>query len=74
MSASWAVVPKRKWVVMPYAGGRVISSHLYKSTAMDRALTEARRAGKKMVVCEIGKDRNGKRVLWMSWSTERESF
>lgn len=67
-------IPTKKWVVMGYSGGRIISRHHFKSAAMDRALTAARRSGKKMVVCEIGIDRDGTGVLWMSWSTERESF
>ena len=67
-------IPKNKWVVMGYSGGRITSRHQFKSAAMDRALTVARRTGQKQVVCEIGVDARGVPALWMSWSTERESF
>lgn len=46
-------IPKNKWLVLPYTGGRIISRHSHKSTAMDRALMVAYHTAKTHVVCEI---------------------
>ena len=62
-------VPKDKWVVMGYSGGRILSRHRFKSSAMTKALVTSQMTGKKMVVCEIAIDRDGRGVLWMDWST-----
>jgi hypothetical protein len=56
-------IPKNKWIVLPYTGGRIISKHAFKSTAMDRALMLTYRTAKTYVVCEIQTTLTGKPFL-----------
>ena len=63
-------IPKNKWLVLPYTGGRIISRHAYKSSAMDRALTKAYNTGKTHVVCEIKVTLTGKPFLETAFSTK----
>lgn len=60
-------IPKRKWVVLPRSGNKVLSSHQYKSSAMDRAITLAYKNDAVYVVGEIGFERNGKPAIFEVW-------
>jgi hypothetical protein len=66
-------VPKNKWVVLPYSGGRPVSKHQFKSAAMDKALTLTYRNGKRYVVCEIMVAPSGKPFLAIGYDTRREA-
>lgn len=66
-------IPKNKWVVLPYTGGRIVSKHAFKSSAMDKALTETFRTAKTHVVCEIRATLTGKPFLATVFDTKREA-
>lgn len=66
-------VPRNKWVVLPYTGGRIISKHAYKSAAMDKALMETYRTAKTHVVAEIMVTLTGKPFLATAYVTKREA-
>lgn len=66
-------IPKNKWVVLSYSGGRPLSRHQFKSSAMDKALTKTYQTGKRYVVCEIMKAPSGKTFLALAYDTNRES-
>ncbi len=58
-----------KWAVVAYAGGRVRAQAKFKSSAMDKALTLARKTGLRMVVAEVRRGSGGKPALYHSWDT-----
>jgi hypothetical protein len=66
-------IPKNKWLVLPYTGGRIISRHVYKSAAMDKALMMTYRTGKTHVVCETKVTLTGKPFLETAFDTKREA-
>ena len=66
-------VPKNKWVVLPYSGGRPVSKHQFKSSAMDKALMKTYGTGKRYVVCEIMRAPSGKAFLAIAYDTRREA-
>lgn len=60
-------IPKNKWLVLPYTGGRIISRHAFKSSAMDKALMLTYRTAKTYVVCETKVTLAGKPFLASSF-------
>ena len=66
-------IPKAKWLVLPYTGGRIISRHTFKSAAMDKALMMTYRTAKTFVVCEIKVTLTGKPFLETAYDTKRQA-
>jgi len=62
-------LPANRWVVIAYVGGRPRAQVRFKSSAMDRALTLARKTGLRMVVARIELDGSGKPALYHHWDT-----
>ena len=63
-------IPKLKWLVLPYTGGRIISRHAFKSAAMDKALAMDYRTGKTHVVTEIVTTAAGRPFLQTVFDTK----
>lgn len=59
-------IPKNKWIVYTGDGTKYIAQVRYKSSAIDRALTENRRTGRTMVVAELAADHLGRVSLYDS--------
>jgi hypothetical protein len=66
-------VPKNKWVVLSYSGGRPLSKHQFKSSAIDKALMKTYQTGNRYVVCEIMVAPSGKPFLAIAYDTRREA-
>lgn len=66
-------IPKAKWLVLPYTGGRIISKHQFKSSAMDKALTMTYRTAKTYVVCEIRVTAAGQPFLATAYDTKKQA-
>lgn len=66
-------IPKAKWLVLPYTGGRIISKHTFKSAAMDKALMMTYRTAKTYVVCEIRTTAAGQPFLASVYDTKRQA-
>ena len=52
-------IPKNKWIVYTGDGTKYVAQVRYKSSAIDRALTENRRTGRSMVIGELAADHLG---------------
>lgn len=65
-------IPKNKWVVLLYSGGKILSRHQFKSAAMDRAIIKSSVTGRAYVVGEVGLDGAGKPVVRAVFVADRK--